>query len=327
MKTIVIFLAFSVCVLGQNQPRNQNVVAGEYFINGDPGEGNGTPLSSTYGYATANITISPALSSNDVVYIRFKSSNGLWGPPRAFKNNYPIRASGSVIQGGEYFLNTDPGTGNAMGFTFQNGNEITVPSISANRNDRVYLRVKDSYGRWSDAVCRSYRYKNLIGAQYKIKFKSGTTTAWQNMLIQNQGLPSAYFSALTDTTASVGNGDTVFVRFQSEDYIWGIIFNNYEVTAVKNRTNTIPTRFSLDNAYPNPFNPNTTIGFGVPEIAHVKLSVYDILGREVAALVDKEVAPGVYNVTFDANRLSSGVYFYRLDAGTYHDIKKFLLLK
>gem|GEM_PF-6313984 len=77
MKTLIILLLLSVCLLAQNQPRDQNIVAGEYFINNDPGEGNGIPLSSTYGFYTADVSI-PSISINDVAYIRFKSSNGTW---------------------------------------------------------------------------------------------------------------------------------------------------------------------------------------------------------------------------------------------------------
>ena len=91
--------------------------------------------------------------------------------------------------------------------------------------------------------------------------------------------------------------------------------------------NNIPKSFSLNQNYPNPFNPSTFISYQLPTNSHVTLKVYDILGREVASLVNDDKTAGTYKVSFDASRLSSGVYFYRLDAGTYSQTKKLVLLK
>jgi hypothetical protein len=78
---------------------------------------------------------------------------------------------------------------------------------------------------------------------------------------------------------------------------------------VKNESNEIPTKFSLYQNYPNPFNPTTTIEFDIPERTNVKLTIYDILGREVETLIDKELEPGRYKLNFTATNLPSGVYF------------------
>ena len=324
MKTIFILLLISINLFAQNQPRDQNIVAGEYFINQDPGEGNGNPLSSTYSFATADVTIN-SVPINNVVYIRFRSSNGKWGPPRSIKNKYPIPASGSLIQAGEYFINSDPGLGNANKFNIDYSGSISIPSINANRNDKIFLRSKDSYGRWSDAVCVYYRYKNLIGAQYKIKFKSGSLTAWQNMTIQDQQIHSAFYTALSDPITNIDKStiDTVYVRFQSEDYILG----PSSITDVKEIKQNIPTEYSLSNAYPNPFNPTTKIRFDIPKTSLVKLVVYDILGREVTVLVNKEMKPGRYETIFDAHDLASGVYLFRIKAGNYNKVSKMILIK
>ncbi len=89
----------------------------------------------------------------------------------------------------------------------------------------------------------------------------------------------------------------------------------------------IPNSFSLEQNYPNPFNPSTTIRYSIAKSEHVKLIVYDVLGRKVATLVDEIQNPGIYNVTFNASNLSSGVYFYRIEAGMYSDTKRMVLLK
>ena len=78
--------------------------------------------------------------------------------------------------------------------------------------------------------------------------------------------------------------------------------------------------------YPNPFNPNTVISREQPFGGHVSLKVYDILGREVATLVNEEKAAGNYKVTFDSKDLASGIYFYRLKADNFVQIRKMVLL-
>jgi hypothetical protein len=90
---------------------------------------------------------------------------------------------------------------------------------------------------------------------------------------------------------------------------------------------TMPTAYALTQNYPNPFNPSTTITYELPKTTVVKLSVYDVLGREVSVLVNEKRDAGVHNVKFDAAGLASGVYFYRLQAESYLDTKKLVLVR
>jgi dipeptidyl aminopeptidase/acylaminoacyl peptidase len=89
----------------------------------------------------------------------------------------------------------------------------------------------------------------------------------------------------------------------------------------------LPTQYKLEQNYPNPFNPSTIIKFQVPSSNLVSLKVYDILGREVATLVNEVKQPGSYEVTWNATAYASGVYFYRLKAGDFAQTKKLLLLR
>jgi hypothetical protein len=89
----------------------------------------------------------------------------------------------------------------------------------------------------------------------------------------------------------------------------------------------IPKDFILLQNYPNPFNPSTSIQYAVGNRQFVQLKVYDILGNEVATLVNEEKSPGTYEVEFNATQLSSGVYFYRLQAGDFIETKKMILLR
>jgi len=92
--------------------------------------------------------------------------------------------------------------------------------------------------------------------------------------------------------------------------------------------NTIPVKsFSLSQNFPNPFNPSTRIQYQVPSISQVVLKIYDVLGNEIATLVNEEQSEGVYEIEFNASKLSSGVYFYRLQADVFSETKKFMLIK
>jgi len=99
------------------------------------------------------------------------------------------------------------------------------------------------------------------------------------------------------------------------------------ITGVKGLETTIPQTYVLNQNYPNPFNPSTVISYQIASVGRVSLKVYDILGREVATLFNGVKAAGNYTATFNATKLPSGVYFYRLQAGTYSNTKKLLLLK
>jgi hypothetical protein len=89
----------------------------------------------------------------------------------------------------------------------------------------------------------------------------------------------------------------------------------------------LPVDFRLAQNYPNPFNPSTTIKYELPKSTVVRLSVFDMLGREVCVLVDERRDAGVHEVKFDGSSLASGVYLYRLQAGDYVQAKKFVVLK
>jgi hypothetical protein len=89
----------------------------------------------------------------------------------------------------------------------------------------------------------------------------------------------------------------------------------------------IPENFALKQNYPNPFNPSTRISFELPSESFVSLKVYDVLGKEVATLVSDKLAAGRYEVTFNGSQLTSGVYFYRLQAGSFIETRKLVLLR
>ena len=99
------------------------------------------------------------------------------------------------------------------------------------------------------------------------------------------------------------------------------------VSVEEEESEMMPASFELYQNYPNPFNPSTVIKFQVPNSSHVSIKVYDLIGREVAVLVDDIKEQGVYEINFDSKNLASGIYFYKMIAGDYTSVRKMNLLR
>lgn len=102
---------------------------------------------------------------------------------------------------------------------------------------------------------------------------------------------------------------------------------NCNLVGIEHEGNLVPNVYSLEQNYPNPFNPVTNIKFSLPKGGFVELKIYDILGKEVSTLIEDPFEAGTYTVTFDASKLSSGVYFYTFRSGDFTSTKKMLLIK
>lgn len=137
---------------------------------------------------------------------------------------------------------------------------------------------------------------------------------------------TAHFMFFTDVIPGVSLFDE---NSESEESFWSyetVTFSATPTTSV-NDNEELATTFSLEQNYPNPFNPSTTIKYSVPQVSEVSLKVYDVLGKEVATLVDAQQAQGTYQVNFDASNLASGMYIYTIKAGSFVSSKKMLLMK
>ncbi len=120
------------------------------------------------------------------------------------------------------------------------------------------------------------------------------------------------------------------LTFNATNQTYDIVLRQFlyrSTTAIVETHREIPVVPYLEQNYPNPFNPNTKIGFSIPVGGFASLRIYDLLGREAATLVNEMFTAGTYEVTFDGSNLASGVYFYKLQAGSYTSVKRMLLLR
>ena len=124
------------------------------------------------------------------------------------------------------------------------------------------------------------------------------------------------------------------LTFTDENHGWAVGKNGtvlkYDTSTIgikKINQNILVTSYKLYQNYPNPFNPTTIIKYGIPKNGHVKLIVYDVLGKDVAILINDEQDAGNYEITFDASKLPSGVYFYKITSGDLSEVKKMLFVK
>jgi hypothetical protein len=144
--------------------------------------------------------------------------------------------------------------------------------------------------------------------------------------------PTTYYPSIGSYNQSAGAFFTgmiddirVYNRVLTQEEIDSL--NNEGISSVEMTNALIPEEFKLNQNYPNPFNPSTTISFSLPEVSYVSLKVFNALGEEVKTLVAENLIAGNYKYDWSAVNLSSGVYFYRIQAGAFNQVKKMILLK
>jgi len=267
-------------------------------------------------------------SCGDCVWLQ--SLAGLGHEPRIYRTT-DMGHNWSVLDPG--FINPDSGTfldEHKLGVAYQN--EDTGFVIGFSGSSSVLKKTSDGGTTW-DSVPMP-----LDVHEFDINYVPGTegtyVIAGDNNFYGNGFFHgSAYTPDGGATWKKIDDGNYVFLKFVSPNVGWSSHWGSSSIykftgslTAVSTSASA-PNRYSLEQNFPNPFNPSTTISYQLAGNSHVTLRVYDILGREVATLVDENKSAGAYQAKFDGSGCASGVYFYRLEAGLFSSVKKFVLMK
>jgi hypothetical protein len=174
-----------------------------------------------------------------------------------------------------------------------------------------------------------YRFSRSSSNDVKVKIDTLNWTGWKLKKIWLNEIPGTGTIQFKSINVVQSGAGSLIGKLFFDECVSNII------TGVKEINTNIPTEFSLEQNYPNPFNPTTTIRFSIPNVEtghapslqRVSLKVYDMLGREVATLVDEDKIPGNHEVKFNGKGLASGMYIYRIQSGNFTHSKKLILLK
>ena len=166
-------------------------------------------------------------------------------------------------------------------------------------------------------------YQNT-GSSQTMQIKEGSTVLASPVLAGKAD--STGVDAMSASFALSAGNHTITLSGAGANIDYVQLIKESIASAVENE-GELPVRFALEQNYPNPFNPTTTIKFSLGKASNVKLIIFNLLGQKVETVFDARMNAGTYTVPFDASRLSSGVYFYRLEAGDFISLKKMMLLK
>lgn len=197
---------------------------------------------------------------------------------------------------------------NGPGYNF--GNEDEANALAIGENGNIYVTGI------SEGFFGSYDYATL-------KYNSAGVVEWITSYDCKYDEP---VSVVTDGLGHIYvTGQTVFDY--GEARATTIKYSDEPATGIESENKDLPESFELNQNYPNPFNPSTTINYSIPKKSKVVLKVFDVLGREVSILINSEQPQGNYKIEFDASNMTSGVYFYRMQAGEFVKTKKMILLR
>jgi hypothetical protein len=282
-----------------------NIIANNYSDN--RGAGIGIWTVENLHQSSSVITPQPAIINNTIVNNKAKDGSGIFN-----FDSYPLLLNNIVwndlsVEGSREIFNDD----------------IFYPDYTEANGGELNIYYTDIQGGWAgDGNIDAYPAFADSTNYYLSDISPCIDAGFSNNLfndIENGGNPvwPAMGSARNDMGAYGGPS-----IYNQEDLV-GI----YSLLDSPELVTTIPLNFQLFQNYPNPFNPKTVIRYALPVSSHINLSIYNLLGQKVATLVDKKQPVGSYQVQWDASGFASGVYFYRLNAGNFKEVKKMILLQ
>ncbi len=269
-----------------------------------------------------NITVSPADNNNQ--------GNGSTQFTRVYNNGTNINLTAPATANGNNFQKwqrngSDYSNNQSISFVIDDGytfaavyqtpvRTLTVSSLNPNSGVNISANPTDNnnQGNGTSQFIRQYNNGTNINLTAPSTVNGNNFQKWQR------------------NSSDYSNNQSISFTIDA-DYTLTAIYQT--PTSVDRINGNLVTEYLLHQNYPNPFNPTTTINYSVPKSSFVTIKVYDVLGREAAALVNEEKQAGNYKIDFDASKLASGVYFYRIQAGastgssTFVETKKLVLMK
>ena len=197
---------------------------------------------------------------------------------------------------------------------------LFIQEAQLRQNDSLYLKEINQ----NDFIIKNYG----TSKNYKLEINERSET--ESDIFQNTSVELANNSShiLAPNWADLTNSQlTIFVDEGNDGTIDDTLYVANTVDVKDERSLLSPKSYNLAQNYPNPFNPTTTIQYSIPQRSNVTLKVYDILGNEIATLVNEEKERGVYSVDFNVSQLASAIYLYRIQAGSFIQTKKMILLR
>lgn len=232
---------------------------------------------------------------------------------------YAVTDKGSL-----YSSNDDGGTWSYTGLTRED-----IQTIETNKAGDIFLgayggvlRSTNGGVSWTDHYVANLYIYSIAFNEAQDVFAGSYNGVYQS---RNSGVSWTFIG--------LNSGIVLDMIFDSQQnmiaglYQNGVYRSEKPVLDVRLVSNEIPSSTKLFSNYPNPFNPVTNFGFRISDLGIVSLKVYNLLGQEVATLIDEQLHPGTYNVRWDASQFSSGVYYFRFQTGDFIDTKKLILMK
>jgi photosystem II stability/assembly factor-like uncharacterized protein len=284
------------------------------FMYGDPVGGRWSLWKTTNGGATWDSTglyLAQAGSEAGWNNAMWSSGNNLWfgtSNTRVYK---------STDFGMTWTFGTTTGSVNSYSVAFNGNIGFTGQTIA--------LKSTDGGDNWASAtVPGTGTIYSFNGVADRFWYCRGSQIYWSN---DNGASFSSQYTGTGTYDAMSLTQDGMTIRGWAVNTAGGIAMYNEILIGITNNQNGVPLSYSLSQNYPNPFNPTTKINFSLPKSGAVTLKIYDVLGSEVATLVNSNLKSGSYTVDWNAGGYSSGVYFYRLQAGDFTETKKMILVK
>jgi hypothetical protein len=216
-----------------------------------------------------------------------------------------------------------------------NGGETWTPALRVNDDNTTrhqffpWMTVDQSTGNIWGVFYDRRKTTGVATDVYVVKSTDGGDSFENFKVSESSFIPtsSIFFGDYNNIAAWNGKIYPIWTRLHGGQLsIWNTIISDSTAVSVDDEISK-PFNYSLFQNYPNPFNPSTTISYQLPEPGFVTVKVFDVLGNEIATLVQKNMPVGVHEVNFDGSILSSGIYLYQIDAGGFHQSRKMMLIK